>query len=951
VKSLLISPRENLIESILPHLKGSGRDYSQTLVVFPGKRPSHFLRKALARRLGGSFIPPLIFSMDEFIDFAFAKGQGGSCRGLEAIDAVTLLYDLHRKAPNPIGGPRFMTPDLFFPLGLKLFRDIEELRIEGVSVNQVKEVDPLLGEGMPNRSMEQLQTLSYFYEEFYKTIEASGYSTRSVRYEDVARRLTEADLAGFEGIVIGGIFALTRMERSLFRKMSAWKNVLFVFQEGPGIEKTIRDTDLHPDPLSAPGKSEKERAPEIHFYRSPDTHGQVFSLSSVLNKAFSSQSLPDEKNVIVLPAVETLFPLYHHCLSLFDSENFNISLGYPLHRTPVYAFLNNLMEVILSMDGEQVYVPDYLAFVLHPYTKNIYYKGNAETTRVMFHTIEEELTATRGRPFLTLADIENNADLLKKITERIPEDEEPVTEESLRAHLRAIHHHTIETFLSFDDVRDFASKAIDLLNYVFSHSTANLHPLLYPFAESFIRSLDAVSRSLMKDLTFSETRSYFMLFRKYIMTCYSPFEGTPLRGLQVLGVLETRNLSFDKVFILDMNEEVIPDTRKDDTLLPFKLRERLRLPTYLDRDRLAAYSFETLCSGAKEVHLFFIENDEKERSRFVERLLWDKQKTDRVTDPAPYVNSIQYRINLENRVPAPIEKSGEIIRFLKDTPYSPTVLDTYLSCPLQFYYSAVLRIDKREEVTGDIERADIGKAVHAALSLFFGRKKGHILKEREIDLKEMDSIVDALFEKDYGRNLSGAAYLLKKQIRAHLKEFLRGYTVPLVREQTVTILSVEQTVRMDRESFHMKGRLDHVERRGTEICILDYKTSGNPVPLRINMDKFDPGKRETWNLAIGSLQLPFYLLLYSGATGERIRDLNGMYLLLGRTSLDREIELPFFGGDEGKEEKYRLLERVIFALLEEIVSPEIPFRSPEDRRGCCPLCDYKYICGTQWVVR
>ena len=616
-----------------------------------------------------------------------------------------------------------MTPDLFFPLGLKLFRDIEELRIEGVSVSQVKEVDPLLGEGMPNRSLEQLQTLSYFYEEFYKSIEASGYSTRSVRYEDAARRLTEAELAGFDRIVVGGFFALTRMEQILFRKMSAWKNVLFVFQEGPGIEKTIRDTGLHPDPPSSPEKSEREAVPEIHFYRSPDTHGQVFSLSSVLNKAFSSQSLPDEKNVIVLPAVETLFPLYHHCLSLFDSENFNISLGYPLHRTPVYAFLNNLMELILSMDGEQVYVPDYLAFVLHPYTKNIYYKGNAETTRVMFHTIEEELTATRGRSFLTLADIENNGDLLKKIAERIPEDEEPVTEEALRAHLRAIHHHTIETFLSFADVRDFASKAIDLLNYVFSHSTANLHPLLYPFAESFIRSLDAVSRSLMKDLTFSETRSYFMLFRKYIMTCYSPFEGTPLRGLQVLGVLETRNLSFDKVFILDMNEEVIPDTRKDDTLLPFKLRERLRLPTYLDRDRLAAYSFETLYNGAKEVHLFFIENDEKERSRFVERLLWDKQKTDRVTDPAPYVNSIQYRINLENRVPAPIEKTTEMIRFLKDATYSPTVLDTYLSCPLQFYYSTVLRIDKREEVTGDIERADIGKVVHAALSLFFGQKK------------------------------------------------------------------------------------------------------------------------------------------------------------------------------------------------------------------------------------
>jgi hypothetical protein len=156
---------------------------------------------------------------------------------------------------------------------------------------------------------------------------------------------------------------------------------------------------------------------------------------------------------------------------------------------------------------------------------------------------------------------------------------------------------------------------------------------------------------------------------------------------------------------------------------------------------------------------------------------------------------------------------------------------------------------------------------------------------------------------------------------------------------------------MDRESFHLKGRLDHVERRGHEICILDYKTSGNPVPLKINLDRFDPEKRETWNLAIGSLQLPFYLLLYSGATGEKIRDLNGMYLLLGRTSVDREMELPFFGRDDVKEKKYDALKEVIFALLREIVAPEIPFHPTPDRRGCCPACDYKYICGTQWVVR
>ena len=101
----------------------------------------------------------------------------------------------------------------------------------------------------------------------------------------------------------------------------------------------------------------------MSFTSSPDTHGQVFALNAALQD-------PGEETLIVLPAAETLFPLLRHCLSRYDAERYNVSLPYPLDRTPLYGFFNALMEVVGSMDGPRVYLPAYVAFVLHPYVKN-----------------------------------------------------------------------------------------------------------------------------------------------------------------------------------------------------------------------------------------------------------------------------------------------------------------------------------------------------------------------------------------------------------------------------------------------------------------------------------------------------------------------------------------------------------------------------------------------------
>ncbi len=942
MKALFIHPGQNLIEHIIPLLKGDGKDYSCNMVVFPGRRPSYFLRKVLAKKLKSSFIPPILLSIDEFIDSVQVDKPLG--RKLEAIDAVAILYNIHKNTKNPLGGKGFMSPDMFFPIGLKIFRDIEVLYIEGISTQLVKAIQPYAEEGIPEQTKKRLQALSVFYEEFYTIVGNRGLSTRSFRYRNASEKIEAAGLGKFHTIIFAGFFALTKCETVIFRKLLSLDNTIFLFQYGTGIEEKVRNLGIHAENLDTNGIG-----PEIHLYRSPDTHGQVFALHTILKDMAQKRMHLDEQTAIVVPSSETLFPLLRQGISFLSEDTYNVSLGYPLYRTPVFGFLNNLMELIISMDENRFYIPDYLKFILHPYTKNIYFNGSAEITRIIFHIIEEKLTKQRTKSFITLPEIEEDDNLFTQIMKNIPQDSKEITREELRGHIKNIHQNTIGKFLGFSDVKDFAVKCMEILTFVYQYSTARLHPLFHPFAESFIRSLDATARSFLKDVSFREISSYFTFFRKYVTTCHIPFEGTPVKGLQVLGFLETRNLTFNRIFFLDVNEETMPDTKREDTLLPFKAREILGLSTYVDRDQLTSYYFETLVRGAQEVHIFFIENDMKEKSRFVERLLWEKQRNERKPNTKQYVKFIQYQVNLENKAHGDIRKDERTIHYLKDFSYNATVLDTYLKCPLQFYYSYVLKINNRNAFSDNIERADIGNFIHYVLSEYFSRLKGSPLRDIDLNIPAMERLIERLFAQCYGKNQIGAVYLLKVQIINHLKDFLKTYYIPLIQEQSVTILDCEYDIRYRTGPFNVKGRIDSIEKRNGRTYIVDYKISANAQYLKIKPEKLDINKRESWDTALGSLQLPFYLMLYSEHTGAHIRDLNGIFLLLGRTLLNRDIELPLFAGQQDTETLYAQLKTVIFGLLDEITDPSIPFTPTLNKKAWCPSCSFQYICGTQWI--
>jgi len=938
VNILLLSPSENLVEKSAEQLIGIEKDYSPNLVIFPGKRPSHFLRKVLADKEKSSFIPPLILSMDEFIEHVHDESLGLGGRKLEAIDAISILYTIHAVSPENLGRKSFLTPDTFFPVGLKLYNDLEELHIEGVPPEKVKEIDSIADGDIPETTAKRLQSLSHFYEAFYKRVEEAHFSTRSSRYRVVSESIDRLNLDRFEKVILAGFFALTESEKKIFRSLLEKGNTLFIFQEGEGMKRKLSDLGI------TAIRNFNVAEPEIHCYKSPDSHGQVLGVSTLLKKKIDRKERIDENTVIVLPSSETLLPLFHQTLNLLDPDNYNVSLGYPLQRTPLFGFFNHLMEVVATMSGDRLYVPYYLQFVLHPYTKNIYFQGRANVTRILFHAIEKTLTEKRTKKFLSLSELENDEAIVDSIKEKVIKVEPGITLKMMREHLDAIHTHTIRKMLSFKDVGDFARRLKEVVEYIYQNSTAPLHPFFYPYAESFVTQLDILSKSLMNEVQFQEAGSYFALFKKYIMTSYTPFAGTPLRGVQVLGFLETRNLKFENVLFLDANEGILPDTTREDSFLPFKARQMLGLPTYLDREEIMSYTFNTLIGGAKEGHLFWVENDEKEKSRFVEKLLWERQKREEKRDDKRYVHTIQYAVSLKEKNPRPINKSLEMIKFLREYPFSATSLNTYLYCPLQFYFEYVLGLREREVVSEEFEKEEIGSFVHLVLSEYFKGRIGSMLTEKEMNLREFGKIFHKHFEEQYGKDPAGEIYLLRNQVKRHLEDFIKNYQLVKIKEFRTKILELEREIHVKKDSFKFRARLDRVEKRDDRTVIIDYKTSANRNTLTINYNKLDLTNRDSWCKAIGSLQLPFYLLAYSTLTGEKPEKIDCMFLLLGRARIDSDIEVPLFKNEAEFRENFGNLTEVIFSLLREIVSPDQAFIPTIDPKNNCGRCAYGYIC-------
>jgi CRISPR/Cas system-associated exonuclease Cas4 (RecB family) len=354
-----------------------------------------------------------------------------------------------------------------------------------------------------------------------------------------------------------------------------------------------------------------------------------------------------------------------------------------------------------------------------------------------------------------------------------------------------------------------------------------------------------------------------------------PFYGEPLMGLQVMGMLETRTLDFENVILLSCNEDILPSAKTVNSFIPFELKRYFGLPTYSDKDAIFSYHFYRLLQRAKNIYLLYnTESDALgggEKSRFVTQLLYEIPKVN------PNVTITEQLVNIpiisENSNEITILKTPEIMERLNgmaDFGISPSSLNRYRNCSLQFYFHAIAKLKEVDEVEETIGADTLGTVIHEVLERLFTPFVGKNVKEENI--RAMQPQVEALttecFEKHYNKNeLSFGKNLLTYKVAIKFISNFLDAEIATIKKATkenkpLHIKALEQELTTEitiGRKIKISGKADRIDSLGSTIRIIDYKT-GKAEDKELKFEDWDMLEQDS-NLA-KSFQLLTYAYLY-----------------------------------------------------------------------------------------
>jgi CRISPR/Cas system-associated exonuclease Cas4 (RecB family) len=946
---------------------------SEVTVVFPNRRAVLYFRKHLSTLLTKPVFTPRLVTIEDFIsDFS----------SLKVADKLELIYDLYQvvKKRSAFGKDDVGGVDQFYFWGDMLLRDFDEIdkyMVDAVHLFKDLSHQKELDSSFDFLTDEQREFLKSFWSNFDENDSANkkkflylwrrlpevyaafkeellhqGKAYEGMLHRQVAEKFLHGKLSygsNAAHLHFAGFNALTTSEE----KILAWfvdkgAQVHWDFDEyyvnnaAQEAGRFFREYQDHPTlkrtfdgNVPAHFSQKIQSGKKIRMYGAAQPIGQAKLMAQILNDEFAKGLIPEE-TLIVLPDEKLLMPVLHGISA--GIEKLNVTMGFPLSSTPLFNFIELLVDLQINRKADHFNHRQVLALMGHPYVVAAdAASANAKRKEILkanWVHIPKNFLATEvqlHRLIFVELDLAEGKSSLSVLTNYL---------RSVVAEIGAL-----KTIADLD--KEYAFYFYKFFNRI---------------EEVFGGDEKAPSQPLLRAEYVQKLKSFLRLFRQLIKTHKIPFSGEPLRGLQIMGVLETRNLDYKNVFVLSLNEGSFPSVSNKGSYVPFTIRKAYGLPTIEHQDAIYSYLFYRVLQRAENISLFFnSETDvlgQGEMSRYLQQLVFESG--------IPMERKVLHNAIQPSAVkPISIAKNSEVMENLlkinEGNMYfkgiSPSALNTYLECQLKFYFRHVAKIREADEVEEELDARVLGNFLHDVMERFYKRtadRKGNkTIVEEDFQNVEpaIDTLIDEVFIEAY--RLDPSKKVQYEGQRLVVKEVVKRFAHRIVEMDRAyapfTIEAIEQeglsfTVNIGKPPHKavVGGKIDRVDKKGDLVRVIDYKTGKDKLTFESVGSLF--ARDSSRNKA--AFQTLLYALLYK----RNFRNADTAKIVPGLINRLNLFDEGFsFGLRVGKEQITNVdsllpdFEDHLKVLFEELFDPGQAFHQTKDVEHC-KLCPYTQIC-------
>ncbi|MBI4845182.1 MAG: PD-(D/E)XK nuclease family protein [Candidatus Omnitrophica bacterium] len=858
---------------------------------------------------------------------------------LQDIENCYCIYKLAKKEIPRILEGRDTFPR-FIAWGREIISFIDQMDLEDISNDELKNIqdNAQAGYEVPKSINELLAHIVLIRIQYHEFLEKEKMFSKGTLALFAAEKIDRLAIPEFDKVFFCNFFDLKKTQKRIIKYLldKELAQVFFQAQEKscPELEALAQYFGENLV-IDRPVKSDYK----LQIYSGFDMHSQIGVVREIIKK---KQEL--DKTVIVLPYTDSVVPLLSE-ISDFGGD-FNVSMGYPVQRSSLFTLFSYIINAQQTKKGGAFYARDYLKVIKHPFIKNLKFKQQGQLTRILVHKIEDFLTGAEdselgGSLFIELSEIENLKMLKELVFEQSGKISAEITQNDISYLLREIHKYAFDIWKDIENLGDLSRVLEEFTRILLEKSFLDVYALNLKIAEQILAMADEFAGISFAAESFS-VQDILRIFEDKLKAEKISFTGAPLKGLQVLGLFETRSLDFENVIIMDVNESVLPKLKIHEPLIPRQVMMNLGFNQLELEDAIQRYHFMRLISSAKNVSLIYNNSPEKQRSRFIEELVWREESEQGKLDVLPIIRA-SFDMSIQPSFGS-ISKTPKVLKVLKEFTYSPSSINTYLNCPLQFYYQNVLSLKEQEDLLEEPQSRQIGNFMHKLLEDTFLKfiHSRPIIDERFklIFFKEFDK----RFEAEFSQRMKSDAFMLKYIMRYRLEKFLECEKARCGQVEQILGLEmgVDGVISFQEKKGSFKCRLDRVEKLEDEsILVIDYKT-GNADNIPKSAQKLRSLKdmdRQSIQRSIVSFQLPVYTYFMR-------KQYPGLPVASCLYSLKNQ-EMNFFPRKNEQGELEALMETCLKALefiIDEINNPEIPFESASDAGRNCEFCEFSIMC-------